>query len=318
MSINKNVLTNEVNPLISVVILAGPGSANRKNELVRGIKSVKKSDYKNYEIILVDNSCSQNLYKSIEAEFTDVKIIRLPQNTGMFGYSTGFINAKGTYILALDDDCTINKDTLGKIINSFKSSPKDVGVISSNLYNPIGKYYYYTYFYNQENKYMHTFPGGASAFKKSMFEKVGYYDESYFCWLHEDDLAIRILNAGYKIRFDENVIIFHHDTKEGYRKLMLYLTFRNKAWFNLKHFSLMFFPLLITRDLVWISLLPIRRRSLIPMIYALQGYIWGYITFNIPLRKRHVVNKEVQKIFLRYYLFANFVKGTIEKKVNIP
>ncbi|MEM4271313.1 MAG: glycosyltransferase [Candidatus Pacearchaeota archaeon] len=201
--------------LISIVILIGP---NRGKELFKAIRSVLNSTYKNYELILVDNSSNLELKNEILNKFSSVKLYTMPFNTGMVGYSIGFAKVKGKYILALDDDCTIEKNTLEKIVLAFNNLPQKVGIIATNVYNPIRKYFYYSKYVRENTRTIYTFPGGASAFKKEIFDKIGYYDNDFFCWLHEDDLAIRLINSGYEIYFDKNIIINHHDSEE-YRKI---------------------------------------------------------------------------------------------------
>lgn len=281
---------------ISVVVAAGP---KRKKELFRCISSVKNSNYKNVEIIVVDNSCNPTLSKEVSSKFPKIRVIRLPINTGIFGFNVGFANAQGEYILALDDDCTVQANTLQKIHNHFKQWPKTVGIMSLNRFNPLGEYYYPNSTYG--------FVGGACVFRKELLQKVGYYDSSFFCWVHEDDFALRTLNADYRIRLEKNIVIYHHEKTTNLRKHQIFLNARNKAWLNIKHFSLKFIPFLIARDLVWVFLLPLRKKSLKAWCYGIKGYSQGYLTFWTPLKKRKVVSPKIQKQFLKHYLFSDFL-----------
>lgn len=290
--------------LISIIIVAGK---NRKLELFQNINSIYKSNYKNFEIILVDNSENDFLQKEVSKEYPNLRFIRMPYNTGIFAFNVGFANAKGEYILLLDDDCSIDKDTLDKIYSAIDKSPKYVAVISLNVYQPDWKHYYYTRYINSNAVRICTFAGGASVIKKEALEKIGYFDDKFFCWVHEDDLSVRILDAGYDIYFDKDIVIYHHEKKtDSIRKKMLILTFRNRAWFNLKHFSYFLFPVIIFRDLIWIFLLPLRKKNLKVLFYSLLGYLWGYINFNYPLSRRKVISLKSQKRFLNFYLFNKY------------
>lgn len=290
-----------MSPLISVVVLT---YGERKKELFRCLKSIEKSSYQNKEVILVTNGCPLTLVDAVKSKFPEVKIIQLPTNTGVFfGFNTGFINAKGEYILALDDDTSIRSNTLKQLVELFQASSKDIAVISPNAYNPITKHSYAPC----QTKDMISFHG-ASAFRKSVLDQVGYYDNDFFASLGADDLAIRIINAGYKIKFGQAIIIHHYERGSVLRKRKLFLNARNKAWFNIKHFSGRFLPLLVLRDLVWITLLPYRKKSLKAWWYGITGYLLGYLNLFIPLKKRKPVANNIQKKFIKHYWLGDFKK----------
>ncbi len=88
------------NPLVTVNIL----SFNRKEELRITLTKVFEQDYKNIEVIVVDNSSSDGSQKMVREEFPSVNIIELNENIGIAGWNKGFEIAKGKYVLVLDDD----------------------------------------------------------------------------------------------------------------------------------------------------------------------------------------------------------------------
>ena len=290
--------------LISIVIVAGK---NRKDKLVQNLSSIYKSDYKKFEILLVDNSEENSLEKFIIKKFPKINYIKMPYNTGIFAFNVGFANAEGQYILLLDDDCSIEKKVLSKIIHTMKSIPENVGIISLNVYQPSWKHYYYNRYLKKEAVRICTFAGGACVIRKEVLNKTGYFDDKFFCWVHEDDLSMRILNAGFDIYFEKDIIIYHHEEKsDSLRKKMLFLSYRNRAWFNLKNFSFYFFPILILRDLIWIFMLPLRKRNIKVLAYSLTGYLWGYLNCVYALNNRKVVSYKFQKRFLNFYLFNKY------------
>ncbi len=285
------------NPLISIVVLTCPG---RQKELWHCLSSITKSNYKKFETIVVGNGCDPDLAKAIRLQFPKTKTIFLPTNSGCFGFNVGYINAKGKYILSLDDDTSIKPNTLKKIINTFEKQPKDVGILSINSYNPKTKHYYLA-----STDGFTGFQAGGAVFRKELFNQIGYFDEDFFLWGEEDDLALRALDAGYKTFFAKHIVINHYEKTGKLRKKQIFFNARNKAWLNLKHFSLIFIPLIILRDLVWILLLPYRKKSLIAIWYGLIGYVLGYLTFWIPLKKRKIITYNIQTKFIKFYLFSD-------------
>lgn len=287
---------NKPRPVVSIVILTCPG---RKRGLFRCLASVVSSDYQDYEIVLVTNGCQPKLIEETKNKFPQIRLIQLPTNTGVFGFNVGFVNAKGQYLLALDDDTRIKPETIDKFVKAFQKQSKKVGIISPNAYNPKINHYYSP----PDAKEPMSFHG-SSAFRKEVFEKIGYYDAHFEGPMFEDDFALRAVNAGFKIHFGKDIVIDHFE-KTGFRKKQVFLNARNKVWLNIKHFSLKFFPFLIGRDLVWLFLLPYRKGSLKALYYGLSGYLLGWLSFPTPLRKRKVVSDKIQKRFLKNYLFSD-------------
>ncbi|EKS08087.1 glycosyltransferase family 2 protein [Leptospira santarosai] len=89
-------------PLISVII----PSYNRATDLKRAIRSVINQSYKNWELIVVDNSSSDNT-DDVVTSFQNPRITLLKiKNHGVIAASRnlGFKNAKGEFIALLDSD----------------------------------------------------------------------------------------------------------------------------------------------------------------------------------------------------------------------
>jgi GT2 family glycosyltransferase len=291
---------NSQNSLISIVIVAGP---KRKAELIRCIESIRKSNYKNYEIIVVNNSQEPVLLNAIRQKFPEVKGIEMIMNTGIYGFNIGFANARGDYILGIDDDCGLRENTLSCIAKSFAEKHPRVGVISGNIFNPLTEKWCMQSWIEQKVTLLACFPDGASVFKRSVFEKVGYYDEAFFCWQHGADLSIRCLGAGFEIHFDPEIVIDHYEQRVGFRKMRAFYDMRNLVWLNLKNFSLIFFPFLLARNTLSFLALPFKQRSLLASVYGLWGILCGWLTMMKPLQKRQVQSWKAQKIFIRHFVF---------------
>lgn len=287
-----------INPLISIVIVAGP---NRREELFRCIRSVLSSTHKNYEVIVIDNSMSKTLSQKVRKNFSGISVYTMPKNTGIFAYNLAFSNTRGEYILVVDDDGGIRKNTLKKIATSFQQGPRNVGILSCNVYSPHRKTYYYENVFNRK-KLFH-FAGEGSVIKREVINKIGLYDDDFFCWFHEIDFAIRAINSGYVIRYAKDIIVDHYKVEGIPRPFEAFLTFRNMAWFNFKHFSIWIIPFLIARNIVTLLALLFRKKSFTVFFYAVLGYILGLLKLSVPLKKRKTVTFSVQKNFVKFYLF---------------
>lgn len=292
---DKKNLTDD--PFLSIVVLVGPNSKNIK-KLTR---SLFASKFKSFELLIVDNSGKLNL-----SQFTThgerINLIQMPKNLGILGYNIGYANSKGKYVLTIDDDCQIEKETLGRIVDSLEGIGSNVGIINLNVVNPITNTNEWSHYIKEISPFIPAFAGGANVIKKELFSRIGYYDESFFCWIHEDDFAIRALDRGYKIFFLKDIKIYHHNKESYFRPKKYFLTFRNRAWLNIKHFSIIMFPILILRDLLYgLSLLDFKY-FFHKMFYINLGYLTGYFLFFLVLPRR-----KQAKIATQVYFLKNFV-----------
>ncbi|MBI2617405.1 glycosyltransferase [Candidatus Gottesmanbacteria bacterium] len=297
-------------PFFSIIILSSPG---RNAAIFRCLDSVMKSTSKSFEVIVVDNGSTPKKEKRIRQEFPTAIYIDMKSNRGIEGFSRGFMQSTGKYILALDDDASILPDTLEVAHTRLRTLPKRIGVVGCNSYNPkTGQYYHEDYLKNPTRALYNQTIGG-TLFKREIFSKSGYYDGKFFCWMHEDDLFIRIRNAGYFAIFDPLIKIRHFDNWSKVRKLMYYLMFRNFVWLTIKHFSLWYIPLLLIRDMMTLFFLPFKKGSLAPFFYGTAGYFVGICTISIPLGKRKVVTPIIQKEYVNYYVLNKFASITIQR-----
>jgi GT2 family glycosyltransferase len=188
------------NPLVTVNIL----SFNRKDELRNTLTKVYEQDYKNIEVIVVDNASSDGSPEMVEKEFPGVKLIKLEKNIGIAGWNEGFRMARGEYVLVLDDDSYPDKKTIEKGLHTLISK-ESVAIVAFNIIN-LERNLSQTVFYE---KPLLDFVGCGAIIKKNIFFNVGGFDHALFIYVHELDFSIRVLNAGFEIEYINDAIIYH-------------------------------------------------------------------------------------------------------------
>jgi len=77
---------NTDQPLVTVNIL----SYNRKDELRNTLTKVYEQDYKNIEVIVVDNASNDGSSEMVIKEFPNAQLIQLEKNIGIAGWNEGF------------------------------------------------------------------------------------------------------------------------------------------------------------------------------------------------------------------------------------
>ena len=91
------------NPLVSVVVTL----YNYEKYIKDCLLSIKKQDYDNIEIIVVDD-CSKDESVNVANSVDDVKVIALTENKGYsFCKNVGIKSSKGEVIVLLDADDTV-------------------------------------------------------------------------------------------------------------------------------------------------------------------------------------------------------------------
>lgn len=198
------------------------------------IYSIKQSDYKNFEIIVIDNGSTKGNTFKIKKLFPDVNLIISKKNLGFSGGNNlGIENACGEYIFFLNNDTVIMPNSLRILVTKLQNN-KSLGAVSPKI-----KYYYSPriiqyagstpintltlrnkhlgngiedkgQFDNEhDTNYTH---GAAMMFPKTIIEKVGKMPEIYFLYYEEIDWCEKIKSSGYKIRYIPTSVVYHKES----------------------------------------------------------------------------------------------------------
>jgi len=91
------------------------------------------------EVIAVDNGSTDGTAEYLGECGDWLRPILLKSNTGIGGYNTGFMQARGAYIMVLDDDSyPVDGKTMDRVIQRFDTWP-DVGVVACCIERPDGQ-----------------------------------------------------------------------------------------------------------------------------------------------------------------------------------
>ena len=215
------------------------------------------------EVILVDNGSEDNTPKLAKKKFPQLKVIVSSENLGFAGGNNlGMRKAKGRYVLLLNSDTLIKKDTLIKMVDFMDKHPKaGLATCRVNLFHggldpashrgfpaPWAAFTYYSrlekflpqskFFgqYHQGWKNLKTThqidsPTGAFFFlRKKALNQVGLLDEAFFMYAEDLDLAYRVKQAGWQIMFTPITQITHLKGASGLKKKVKQkLNFKAKA-----------------------------------------------------------------------------------------
>jgi GT2 family glycosyltransferase len=217
-------------PLVSIISV----NYDQPDVTCEMLASLRKVTYPNIETFIVDNASPKHSPKPIKDKFPEIELIISDENLGFAGGNNIAIKqAKGDYILLLNNDTEVSPGFLDSLVELMESNKK-IGIVSSKILyffedniiqyagaSPInqitsrGKHYGYKEVdKGQHNNVAETsFPHGACMMiRKSVLEELGLLYEGYFLYYEELDFAERVKRAGYKIYYQPNSTILHKES----------------------------------------------------------------------------------------------------------
>lgn len=237
------------NTLISIVIV----NFKVADYLKRTLLSLREADlYNRSEVIVVDNASHDDSRGLITAEFPEVTWVGLKNNIG-FGKAcnVGAKSGRGEFLLFLNPDTLVSKNTLQTCVDFFGSHP-GAGVMGPKILNadgtlqagcrrsfpsPLVAFYRLAglsrLFPNSRRfgRYNLTFldPGalsevdavsGSFMFVLSrLFHDIGGFDETFFMYGEDLDLCCRIKDRGYSVWYNPATTIIHFKGRSAAKRM---------------------------------------------------------------------------------------------------
>lgn len=241
-------------PLVSIVI----AHHNKKEFLEKSLSSLLRQTYSTIEIVLVDNNSTDGSVDYIKKEFPSVKIIACKENYGFAkANNIGIKETKGELIVALNNDTEVVSNWLEELVKAINSDEK-VGMCSSKILfmkNPTminstgmcisrsGACWDRGMFEYDNGQYQHIEKvfgpcGCAAMYRKEMLEEIGLFDEDFYAYAEDVDLAFRGRLAGWECLYVPKAVVYHlHGGTAGYvSDYTIYYGNRNIIWNAFKNF----------------------------------------------------------------------------------
>lgn len=241
--------------LVSVIVLY----YKRRSTIQETIESVLSQDYPHREIILVNNHSEDDLKTVVEPFLSEIHLIDLPNNLGACGgRNAGIRAAQGNILVFLDDDMSFASPfELSKIAKGMEQRPR-TDVLAFRICDQEGKIRIrewchprsWAEFADTEFE-THYFCEGACAFRREVFEGCGLYYERLFFGAEGHDLAVRVLDGGFRVLYYPHVCVLHRAAAEGRTsERQVYHYSRNFIWMAYKDYRLLdgirfVFPILL-------------------------------------------------------------------------
>src|SRR5207248_9327736 len=119
--------------------------------------------------------------------------------------------------------------------------------------------------------------GGAGLFRRRMLDDLGGFDDSFFIFLEDGDLAWRARMAGWRALYAPSAVVYHHHSAtvghgSGFKN---YLVGRNRVRLLAKNAGrrqlLLYGPAIVGYDLCYVAFAAAVHRSFAPMKGRMDG-----------------------------------------------
>ena len=199
---------------------------------------------KDIKIIVIENSCDENLKVKLESEFSNVKCILSEKNLGYAkGNNLGISKVTTKYALIINPDAEVQDISINNFFHTAKNIP-EFAIIAP---------------YIQEAKdtevkkiekgvfEVKSVKGFAMFLNLRQFKNIGFFDENFFIYFEEIDLCKRLIKDNKKIFLDTNIRILH-DGGASHEKSINYEMEKSRNWhwmwssfyFHKKHYGYVF------------------------------------------------------------------------------
>ena len=208
---------------------------NAGDFLVRCLRSVfLAKDYLDLDVWVVDNASEDESLVNAIKEFPQVHFIKNEENIG-FGAANNqaLRQIKTEFILTLNPDTEVKKDTLSFMVSYMKDHP-EVGAATCKAIKSDGELDWayhrgfptpwasFLYFFLKNGRLYHldkcdmakphevdAISGSFFFTRKSVLDKIGLFDEDYWLYAEDLDLSFRVKKAGFKIMYVPGVEVIH-------------------------------------------------------------------------------------------------------------
>jgi GT2 family glycosyltransferase len=207
--------------MLSVIVL----SYNRKDALAHTLRQIHAlRDAVELECIVVDNASTDGTPDMLIRDFDRVRSLALTENIGVAAFNRGANLATGETLLILDDDSWPDHDSLSHALRFLDEHKAHAGVA---LLPKHPKTNVVEWPFLQRARDAFPVMGCGNLVRTSAWRAVGGYEESFFLYRNDVDLAMKLLAAGHDVHADPQWIVWHdspHAAKKSNRWLELATT----------------------------------------------------------------------------------------------
>lgn len=222
-------------PFFSICIC----TRNRREELIRAIESIVSSGRTDYELIVSDDSTTDETRAMMAQRYPRLQYLAGPRR-GLSANRNNIIDhARGKYLLFMDDDACLAPDFLPLMREAIADAPPDTIVTGNEINNGSAIVPHDQVFLGYQNRpyesaVLNTIVINSTVFPMSLFRKIRF-DENIVYGYEEVDIAIRARVRGYNIIHLPNAANFHYPSSTNRNYYMPYIE-ANRIYVTFKRY----------------------------------------------------------------------------------
>lgn len=279
------------------------------------LRSMFAQDYQDFKVYVVDNASTDDSVAMVRRYFPQVELLQNDSNLGLCtANNRGILTTQAEFVLILNNDTELRPDCLGQLVRALQADPRlGMGASKMLLTQPRDMVESAGIIVDRagiawglESGTFHTSGstapepvfgacGGAALYRRAMLLEIGLFDEDFFVYFEDADVAWRGQWAGWQCVYVPGAITYHAHSatiKEG-SPFKTRLLGRNKVWMICKSYPwpylLWYSPLIVAFELMSIGFAVTTRRGL----PALQGRWEALRTLGRMLAKRRQMVRRV-------------------------
>lgn len=294
------------------------------------LESLNNQTEKEFEVIFVDNNSEDDSINAAKKLMQDIRIISLKKNYGFSrAVNEGIKASKAEYVILLNNDTETDSrfvEILLKEIQKskriFSCAAKLVQFNNRDRIDSAGDYYTilgctFTKGYNKKtqsfnkNDVIFSSCAGAAIYRKSVFDKIGYFDELHFAYLEDVDVGYRAKIHGYRNVFAAQAVVYHVGSGSSgsrHNEFKVRLAARNNVYLNYKNMPII--QLIINLPFILIGIFMkflYMRKFNLEKVY-IHGVIEGLKSVNRCKKVKFMWNNLPNYFKIEYELIANLIK----------
>jgi len=278
------------------------------------LESLRAQSWRDFELLVVDNASSDDSARVVRDRFPEARFLQLLSNRGFSAaVNVGIARSSRPLVALLNQDVEVHSNWLQALAQAAENH-RETGAFASRmmLYGQRDHFHSAGDLYGrdgipvnrgvwQEDKGQYAEVaqvfaacGGAAAYRRSMLNDVGGFDESFFMYLEDVDLAWRHQLAGWGAVYVPEAVAYHHLSASGGGKTASFYTGRNTIYVLAKNM-----PAELLREYsrdILVAQLRVLREALRSWRgeaarARLRGQLSGLLTWPRMLRKREAIQR---------------------------
>lgn len=291
-------------PLVTVVI----PTWNGRELLAACLGALRLQTEQDFAVVVVDNGSTDGTPEWLGQQHPQVQLIANKENQGFAApVNQGIDYSTSPYVAVLNNDTEPEPGWLAALLQAAESQPH-AGMVASkmlfadrpNVINSTGICVDLAGIAwdrrggeldaDDEPQVVEIFGpcGGAALYRRQMLDEIGLFDEAYFAYLEDVDLAWRGRARGWRCLYAPQARVLHRHSATGVEgsPFKRYQLGRNKVRLLAKNYPFRELwwgvPLVIMYDVLAVSYALVARRD----VHALRGRIAGLAALGSALQLR--------------------------------